>query len=429
MIIKKKTSRCILLLLFILHLPVLAQESASFMTFNLWNEGASVPNGLNKIKDVIVETSPDVICFTEVHNYNNQDWTSTIINALSSAGQTYYASYVGGDVSILSKYPITNSALVYYGQGSIAIFKIQLLSQPIHVACAHLDYTYYAPYLPRGYYGGTPNWNMIDDGTGNPSPVLNVNQILSYNLQSLRDEQINTFLNYSNSISTPIVLMGDFNEPSHLDWTAGNGLLFNHNNLVIPWQNTTTLQNNGYTDSFRAYFPNPYNNPGITWPSYTHQVGSTSWTPLADERERIDYIFYKGSNVLTLYSSLVGPKESYAFNQPTTSYTFNENFIADNLLWPSDHKAVYSILNFGPSTNLSDYSTEELFSIHPNPVKNILTIEGLKANNHSIKLFNMLGKDISNSVNITGNHLDLSKLSQGMYILKIDDFIKNVYKQ
>ncbi len=432
----KKTFGLITLFLSLLSLNTKAQEAIDFMTFNIWQEGTSVPNGVNKIRDVIIETTPDIICFTEVRNYNNQDWTTTIVNKLSVLGYTYYSSYIGGDVSILSKYPIINSSLVYDGQGSVAMFKIQLASQTIHVGCAHLDYTYYATYLPRGYNGGSPNWNMINDGTGNPSPVLDANQILSYNLQSARDEQISAFLTAVSNISTPVVLMGDFNEPSHLDWTTNSGQLFDHNNLTIPWQNTLTLQNNGFVDSYRKYFPNPVNNPGITWPSYAHQTGSTSWTPLADERDRIDYIFYKGSNISTLYSSLIGPKESYANNQITTSNTYYENFMANNLLWPSDHKAVYSTLYFGPTANANyslnniDNSSEKTINIYPNPVNEILQIEGvLIENDDDVNIFNTLGLEVSNFRVIDENKIDFSKLPKGMYILKVKNFINKVYKQ
>lgn len=319
----------------------------NILAFNIWQEGASVPNGLEKIRDIIVKTNPDLVGFTEVRNYNNADWTTKIIQELSAAGLQYRRGYAGGDVSLISKYPIRSSSMIYKGKGSIARFDLNINEHPFIVAVAHLDYTHYACYLPRGYNGGRPDWNMIDDGKGNPAPVTDVNQILAYNLSSARDEQIKAFINAADSISAPVILMGDFNEPSHLDWTASNASLFDHNGLVIPWQTTLTLVNNGFKDAYREYFPDETKNPGITWPSYANEIESTSWTPKADERDRIDYIFYKGPSVQTSYAALVGPKASYVYNQIDSSHTSNEHYMAETLSWPSDHKAVFVTLSVG----------------------------------------------------------------------------------
>ena len=331
----------------IIHLyTVQAQETISFMEFNVWQEGTSVPNGLSKIKDVIIEVNPDIIGFTEVRNYNNEDWTTKIVTALSATGYKYYGNFAGGDVSLISKYPILSSSTIYDGEGSVVRFDIDVKGHPIIVAVAHLDYTHYACYLPRGYNGGTPDWKMIDNGDGKPKPVMDVQQILSYNLNSERDEQIAAFLSAIENETKPIILMGDFNEPSYADWTENNAEAFDHHGLVIPWQNLLALHHNGFIDTYRDYYPNEVTNPGITWPSFVDDKNSTSWTPLADERDRIDYILYKGEGIETKYVSLVGPKSSYVYNQIDSSYTSEEKYLAEKLPWPSDHKAIYTKLEF-----------------------------------------------------------------------------------
>jgi len=334
------------------------QETVKFMTFNIWQEGTSVTNGLTKIRDVIIATNADVVCFTEVRNYSG-DWTTKIVNELSDAGHMYYRGYAGGDVSLISKYPITSSSL----NGVIASFNLNVNDKKIVAASAHLDYTKYACYLPRGYNGGTPDWNRIDDGMGNPDPITDINQILSYNLSSSRDEQIATFISAMSSEEAPIILLGDFNEPSHLDWTANTTAMFDHNGTVVPWQTSVTLSNNGYVDSYRDYYPNEVTHPGISWPSLAHGKESTSWTPLSDERDRIDYIYYKGSDIVTTNVAIVGPKESYSKNQIVTTNTSNENFIADNLDWPSDHKGVFSELKFSNLVVAAEEITNPILSL------------------------------------------------------------------
>jgi len=317
-----------------------------FMTFNIWQDGTSVTNGLEKIRDVIIKTNPDVVCFTEVKNYNNEDWTNKIINELKEKGYQYNRGYIGGDVSLITKLSINSSKLIYKGEGSVAKFDLDFGGDSIIVACVHLDYTNYACYLPRGYYGGSPNWEMIKDEEGNRKPITSVDEILKYNLVSERDEQIAAFLEDVRNETRPIILLGDLNEPSHLDWTSKTADMFEHNGVIINWQNTYALHGNNFTDAFRSYFPDEKLNPGFTWPSKAYDKSSTSWTPRSDERERIDFIFYKGEGIKTTYASLVGPKESYAYGKLTKSNTENENFQADDLEWPSDHKAVMVTLSF-----------------------------------------------------------------------------------
>lgn len=338
---KKLNTTLLFFFLFAFSLFSFAQESISLLTFNVWNEGIGIPKSLTKIRDVIQTTDADIVGFAEVRNYGGRDWTKKIVATLNKNGATYYGKYIGGDVSIISKFPIIHSKLIYKGEGSVALFEIETKQQTIVLAMAHLDYTKEACYLPRGYNGGTPNWKMIDDGSGNALPNKNVKEILDYNLSSTRDEQIQTFLDAVKDETRPIILMGDFNEPSHLDWTESTAKMFDHNGLTIPWNNTLTLENNGFTDAYREFFPNPKINPGFTWPSFVTGKKSTSWTPKADERDRIDYIFYKNGVKNTSYAALVGPKNSYAYDTLTNSFTENENFIGENLEWPTDHKAVF----------------------------------------------------------------------------------------
>ena len=321
-------------------------KEVSFLTFNVWQEGTSVPNGLDKIRDVIIHTNPDVVCFVEVRNYKKEDWTTKIVNALKKKGQKYNPGYAGGDVSFISKYPIENGKQLFNGKGTVVSFELNVDGNIVLIAGTHLDYTYYASNLPRGYYGSDPNWKMIDDGNGKPKPNTNFDSVHNYNLKSERDDAISSFINAIKSETKPVILMGDFNEPSFQDWTTKTKNMFDHNGLVMPWYTTKKLHNVGFRDAFRKIYPNEVTNPGFTWPSYAHETKSTSWTPLADERERIDFVFYKGENITVNDVAIVGPKELYVHNKIATINTENENFLADKLPWPSDHKAVFAKFSF-----------------------------------------------------------------------------------
>tara|TARA_B110000046_G_scaffold6876_1_gene7277 strand:+ start:1089 stop:1664 length:576 start_codon:yes stop_codon:yes gene_type:complete len=85
--------------------------------------------------------------------------------------------------------------------------------------------------------------------------------------------------------------------------------------------------------------------------------------------------------------------------------------------------------NWGKITVLDSASsgiTEEQmsrYSVYPNPVTDILTIDGL---NHTAKIYNLIGKKV---MGVNTSIIDVRSLPKGMYIIKIggysSTFIKN----
>lgn len=91
----------------------------------------------------------------------------------------------------------------------------------------HLDYTHYACYLPRGYDGVT--WRKLPAPDSDPQAVLRMNRA------STRDEAIAAFLEeVSRERADLILLAGDFNEPSHLDWTDATRAMWDHDGCSFP---------------------------------------------------------------------------------------------------------------------------------------------------------------------------------------------------
>jgi exonuclease III len=369
----RKVITCLILLFVFMNSSYLEAQTSevdlSLMQFNIWHEGTSVPNGMTYIRDVIQEANPDVVCFVEVRNYTG-DWTTEIVNDLAAIGMNYNRGYVSGnDVSIISKYPITiegpslNSAVV--------MFEIDVYGTLVDIGASHLDYTYYACYLPRGYNcGGSPpydGWDKIGDG--DPEPVTDLAVIEAQNLGSDRDEQIADFINHVSGSSKPVIFMGDLNEPSHKDWTANQANMFDHNGVVFEWHTTKSLSDNGFTDAFREVYPDEVFNPGITWPAVATGTGSTSWTPESDERDRIDYIFYKGVDLTATSAAIVGPKAAYVNDVASTANSENDNFVADQLPWPSDHKGVIATISIPVDDDTTPPSPDPMtFATSPNAI-------------------------------------------------------------
>lgn len=307
------------------------------LSLNTWHAGASVNKGFDAIADVILQTKADIVLLSETQNNNGTVFSERIIYKLKTKGFDFYSYNSNKSALIISKYPIISVAAT----NSSYLTKCTLdLGSNITIAvyAAHLDYTNYACYLPRGYSGIT--WQKL------PNPILDITQILEQNLASQRDEAIDVFVKSAlaeKDKGNIVIFGGDFNEPSHLDWTESTKDLFDHNGTVVPWNTSTTLYNNGFKDSYRVKYPNPVEYPGITWPAYNNAVALSKlvWTPEADDRDRIDFIYYyPDSKLSVLDATIVGPKGSISYGKIIKSNPGNDTFIEPKGLWPSDHKGI-----------------------------------------------------------------------------------------
>ena len=120
-----------------------------------------------------------------------------------------------------------------------------------------------------------------------------------------------------------MIVTGDFNEPSHLDWTEA-AVAAGQQPLAVNWPTTLRLTEAGFTDAYRAAHPDPVAKPAFTW------------TPMGDEadpedhHDRIDFVFARGAKVTG--ASIVGetgPRSDIALDP-----------------WPADHRAVVATLEF-----------------------------------------------------------------------------------
>jgi predicted metalloprotease with PDZ domain/endonuclease/exonuclease/phosphatase family metal-dependent hydrolase len=331
--------------------PTKANGDLRIMQFNIWQEGTSVSGGFEKIADVIAASNADIVALSEVRNYNSKDLHERLLSALEKRGCTYFGEYAGGDVGLLSRWPIHHAEAVadqtQNDHGSIIAYHLTgPENQKLVVCTAHLDYLNYAIYLPRGYDGNT--FNIIDpDGDGIPNPVVELEALHKMDAASQRDEALAGFLHYASKLpsSIPVLLAGDFNECSHLDWTAATEDMYSHNGVVIEWKNSRRLSKAGMSDAWRSLFPNPVTHPGATWPAPAWQRGSTSWAPLVDERDRIDFIYHNGKGMKPAAAWVVGPRSLWLKNQLTPSSSADPLALTDHP-WPSDHKALMLDFSF-----------------------------------------------------------------------------------
>ena len=314
------------------------------MALNIWQEGQSVEGGFEKIVDVIAAAGADLVTLTEVRNYGGVDLHGRLREALAAKGHEYHAEFAGGDVGLLSRLPILGHELLGEEEGAgtkaVAVYELEDRSGvSLFVACAHLDYRNYALYLPRGYSAET--FKLIDDnGDGLPDPVVDTEILHRADLASERDEALAGFLAWSeHHRGDNVLLAGDFNEASHLDWTERTKDSQGHHGVVIEWKNSAALYRAGFQDAYRVVHPDPLTHPGSTWPSTAYGKATTAWIPLADERDRIDFVYSRGPGLRPLSASVVGPGTYHVKGQVVAPDT-GDTFVHADLPWPTDHKGV-----------------------------------------------------------------------------------------
>lgn len=320
------------------------KDGFSVLQWNIWQEGTMVEDGYEAIADEIARLKPDFVTFSEVRNYHGTRFCERIVRSLAERGETYYSFY-SYDSGLLSRYPITDSLTVFPengDHGSIYKMECDVHGRTVAVYTAHLDYLNDAYYNVRGYDGST--WEEIPV----PQTVL---EVLQVNDASQRDDAIRCFLDEARRDMEQgdiVILGGDFNEPSHLDWIRETKDLYDHNGLIIPWTVPLMLDNAGFADAYRERHPDVLACPGFTFPADNPRVpvNKLTWAPKSDERERIDYVFYHPHPAIELVDAVIfGPRGSICKSRRVEEQT-QDPFLLPQGVWPTDHKGVLVTFRF-----------------------------------------------------------------------------------
>jgi endonuclease/exonuclease/phosphatase family metal-dependent hydrolase len=210
--------------------------------------------------------------------------------------------------AILSRYPIVGASPNDLGvQVDVAGRKVVLFN--IHAT----DYPYQPYQLLRIPYDDAPFLETADQA------VDAARQARRTALALLRDD-----LRFAQDAEL-VLLTGDFNEPSWHDWTARTAAIGRHP-LAVAWPFTAALEQLGFTDAFRAAYPDEVAHPGFTW-SPLIEDGATD-----DHADRIDFVFLRGPSARVNSASVLGESGDRADIVVTP--------------WPSDHRAVRANIEF-----------------------------------------------------------------------------------
>lgn len=133
----------------------------------------------------------------------------------------------------------------------------------------------------------------------------------------------------------PVVLLGDFNAPSHRDWTDTMVGTRPHVTQPFDWPTSLATEQIGLVDAYRSVHPDPVIHPGLTWPADRPFV--KGYNPAADQHpeDRID-LMYISPDIAVTEMKIFG-EESSAFSDVSFSP------------WPTDHRGLIASLEVAPA--------------------------------------------------------------------------------
>lgn len=291
------------------------------MSFNIWGGGANAGKPVDETVAVIKAVDPDIVALLETRpepdpcDADNCVPTGASV-AREIAGQLGYFYYDqakrnpalwGG--AILSRTPILQPTANDLG------VEIEVKGRKVFAYALHLPDFPYQPYQLLG----------IDYG---PAPKLATAEEAIAAATAARGPAIDLFFQDLKAAegADAVFVFGDFNEPSHLDWTEA-AVKAGHQPLAVAWPTSRRLTDDaGFIDLFRAAYPDPVAKPGMTWTTTSEP------TDPGDHHDRIDFTYGRAAGLTVVKAGIVGEKAPEADIVVTP--------------WPSDHRASMAVVRF-----------------------------------------------------------------------------------
>ena len=268
------------------------------MSFNILYGGTHLGQSLEQTAAVIRLAQADIVVACE--QWGNAE---PLADLLGFTCHIVVAPPYWKSVAVLSRYPITET----FANG----VRLELdLQQSVCVFGVHLTSTPYQPYRVRDK-AYTKKEEILDEA------------------RETREQELVDVLSEIRPLieaGERVLLCGDFNEPSHLDWTLASAREGHHFGLEMPWPCSKRVTESGMEDAYRVVFPDVCRHPGYTWTSVPGLGVGGSERAEDEVHDRIDFIYYAGLGLEPRAASIVGENSR------------NADLVVSP--FPSDHRAV-----------------------------------------------------------------------------------------
>jgi endonuclease/exonuclease/phosphatase family metal-dependent hydrolase len=287
-----------------------AAEAEAFrvMTFNLWQGGEEGKQPLEQSIKAIQAGRSDVVGLQETGGLERDGKRPD--NARRIAEQLGW-SYVdqGNGTGVISRFKIIGHTPAKLG------VRVELPSgKSMWLFNVHFAHAPYQPYqLLKIPYADAPFIETAEQA------VLEARQAREWQVAALLGE-----IKKIREEKTAILITGDFNEPSVLDWTE-DVYRAGRCPVAVRWPTTAAVLAAGFTDAYRKTHADPLKSPGYTWTPITGEDDPK------DRHDRIDFVFAGGGAKVTK-AEIVGERIQRA------------DIVVKP--YPSDHRAVVATVTW-----------------------------------------------------------------------------------
>lgn len=239
-----------------------AGDGLTVMSWNIWHGGREDGDdvGPRRVVDVIRDSGADIVAMQET--YGSGEFISEELG--------FHYQSRGTNLSIHSRYEIIEDISVHEAFNCVG----SLIELPDGHRVA-----FYCVWLPYSNDIWLPDVreNLSDDEWQAAC------QVSQEELQKIADA-IEQRLSDDRYRNVSLIVAGDFNSMSHLDYTAASQDQFGR---AIDWQTSHVLLERGLRDAYRELRPDVDRSRDSTWsPRFPEQ-----------EQDRIDYVYYRSSEL------------------------------------------------------------------------------------------------------------------------------------
>lgn len=240
-------------------------DTIKVMAWNILHGANDIPDGRYHAIEIIKALDPDIILMVETYGSGKEIADSLGLHFHLVAAEGTPLDDKSVNLSIYSRFP--------FGKRYDTPYPFYLGGREIAIGGKTLRLF--------------SNWFHYDPWHDEPEEMgMSVEELLAWEQTGTKWEMYQKVRPYLASLSEeadsiPVIVGGDMNTPSHLDWTEKTKE--QHRSLVVPWQTTKDLEDLQFIDTYREIHPDPVRYPGITWDVKGKK-----------DEHRIDYIFHKG---------------------------------------------------------------------------------------------------------------------------------------
>lgn len=305
-------------------------DRLTIMVWNIWGRSNMDPRYMvdgvtarQRVVDIIKDSGSDIVCMIETYG--------SAASIAKSLGYHYYTPSSGANLTIFSRYPLSNMGT------PTGLSSFSFIYATVTLPCGR-QVRVHNIWLTSSNSPGTCSWNAIREPEASNEILLAADGSRKRMIDSLlRDAAFK--LDMAQADRIPLVVGGDFNYVSHLDYNEATVAMGLHDKRVLAIPTSLAMTDHDFIDTYRACNPlTSEKELGYTWSTvgkgWKWNSSTGHFVPRVGEWKdtsrglfaRIDYLYSQGKGLMPQSSRVVTRHRSNADN--------------DFPHFPSDHAAV-----------------------------------------------------------------------------------------